>query len=49
MISSIDVYVLTLTFLGIRSIECTLTCISRLYFGIKEQPHRPLKDALLQG
>ena len=30
-ISSSDVYVLTLTFFGIPSIQRTLTCISRLY------------------
>ena len=32
MISSSDVYALTLTFFGIRSIERTLTCISKVYF-----------------
>ena len=32
MISCIDVYILTLTFFGIRSIERTLRCISRLYY-----------------
>ena len=32
MNSSIDDYVLTLTFFGIPSIERTLTCISKVYF-----------------
>ena len=32
MISSIDVYVLTITFFGIRSIERTLTYILNVYF-----------------
>ena len=47
MNSSSDVYVLTITFFGIRSIERTLIC--QYYFGIKYQPHWPLKDALLKG
>ena len=32
MISSIDIYVLTITLFGIRSIERTLTCISKALF-----------------
>ena len=32
MISSVNVYVLTLTFFGIPSIERNLTCVSKVYF-----------------
>ena len=40
MISSIDVYVLTITFFGIPSMERTLICISKVYF-MNEVPAAP--------
>ena len=49
MISSIDVYVLSLTFLGKRSIERTITCIFKALFLNKIAAASAIKGCAFAG